>query len=406
MLRHSALEAPEPAGVLARKDRGWAVSYTIDNSQGAEMMFRWVGCIVLTVVASLVSSTNAAIAERGSDTTVTTVTAWTASKSTSDTAGKVTGSKVTYSTGIPAGVMQGLKAGPPRGEMTMEELAGVLTRWLREGNGSHLPIEPERVLAHVRSVAGEGPFNGSAAVLEQALSRHAMQLRQRSREHTECLVSVLVTLYLYDRSTQDDHALLEVQLADTAGKMQKRIQEIVTRHGLQNLYSADNARRLLQAAAEVRKGYLRDPLRPMFKYPLLEAEKKSIDADIEESMGQLNETLGQLAEKHGEDKNDKPRSWFGGRPKDEAGSAKDLRLHLLENLTIEYNKLIRFVMGARTPLNFGAASHNSVDTPYKVLCGATFPNDKQEAQNFLRQIFGQYVLGTELPREAKKAGFE
>ena len=170
--------------------------------------------------------------------------------------------------------------GPPcEGRLTLEDLHHALGEGLVAGFRGQPDDKKrefiERVVASIRMIAGDGPFQADKDRLTESLIEfERVQCSERiSYDSMHNLLTTFVALSFYDTSTQADHEELTSQLNTVCETLTGEICQILERHQLLSLVSREDIEKIFARPQKDIRRYVDDPLWPMFKYPLTENEQ-------------------------------------------------------------------------------------------------------------------------------------
>lgn len=195
-----------------------------------------------------------------------------------------------------------LDSPPPEGQLTFEDLRHVLDEGLA-GFGEQPNDEKkeliEKVLASIRMIAGDGPFQGDKDRLSKSLIEFERLQRSArvSLESMHALLTTFVALSFYDTSTEADHETLISQLHHASEILGREISEILERHQLSSLVSQQDVRKIFARPPEDIRRYVDDPLWPMFKYPMTENEQTRLINEIRTCLKRVERHAESVAQK-------------------------------------------------------------------------------------------------------------
>lgn len=192
---------------------------------------------------------------------------------------------------------------PRDGQLTLDDLRHVLD----DGLVAYFRGQPdgkkkefiENVLASIRVIAGEGPFQGDKARLSKSLNEFERLRRstQVSPESMHALLTTFVALSFYDTSTQTDHEILISQLNQVSGTLGGEISQILARNKLFSLVNEQDVKKIFAGAFEDVRPYVDDPLWPMFKYPMTENEQTRLISRIRTRLKDVERNAQSMAQR-------------------------------------------------------------------------------------------------------------
>lgn len=175
--------------------------------------------------------------------------------------------------GTVASFIDNLHARPDPGQITSEDLHRLLEKCFDKPlcgqTENESSKEVSRVLNAVKILGGNGPWQGNAKKLYEAILDFDKCLEPyvpSSQRYTT--LAVVIALSFYDTSSSEDHILLGDQLSNLFREIQSiLVRQIDTNTGKgTNIYHVMND--LQKQFLNNCQRYIDDPLWPMFKYPL------------------------------------------------------------------------------------------------------------------------------------------
>ncbi len=186
--------------------------------------------------------------------------------------------------------LQYLHQPPPAGQMTYDELVGLIEEAVSEASRQDGPDNRHEfcrtVAGHIRLLAGIGPFVADAQKLRHSISvcneRYASS-RVTPQEKAVAL-AVFIALSFYDTSTSQDHDVLWRQLIEVSNTLYAQVEKTLHTCGYTEKTGGAQICRIWNDSIARLRNLVDDPLWPMFKFPLSVDERaelvKRLNADM------------------------------------------------------------------------------------------------------------------------------
>lgn len=167
---------------------------------------------------------------------------------------------------------------PPLGTLEIKDLQEILREGLNERFADMQADSLNKVVTEVtdliQRLAGKGPFVGNRRRLLQSIKRcqHFYKMSKTLSSNLAASLASLMVVSFYDRSTKADHDRLFSQLLEISNHTCNEVLGVLKTLGLHDLLTENEIRAMLNIIERHYKSYIRDPLKPMYKYALTDNE--------------------------------------------------------------------------------------------------------------------------------------
>ena len=194
-----------------------------------------------------------------------------------------------------------LDAEPPKGTIDMNDLHQILEKGLAK-HYTDAESEAKRaivknVMHSIRLIVGEGPFRANEAQLTASIERFSeLYLTvNKIKEPVDTVLATFLALSFCDSSPPEDHDLLSSQFHKCCLALQSQVNTMLCERGLGELVPPEDVERAFGRYEEIFRGYVDDPLWPLFKFPLTCNEEARLTNKLKLHLVQLTPLLDEIS---------------------------------------------------------------------------------------------------------------
>ena len=153
------------------------------------------------------------------------------------------------------------------------------------------------VIHLLKRLAGDGPFYGDRSALAESLASFVKRYREKQQgtKHLQTTLATLLALSFCDISTAQDHQLLISQVGKTTISFQSQVNAMLRERGLGDFIAPGDVESVCRHFVALFERHVRDPIVPMFKYPLSKNEASRLEHKLATSILELSGLLEETA---------------------------------------------------------------------------------------------------------------
>jgi len=272
----------------------------------------------------------------------------------------------------------------PAGEVGAAALRNAIFRALvaADMEESQATFFAAEVSQGVRRLVGPGPYPADVDGLRKGIRRARERGWPREDEDAVSWLASLTALSFYDQSSEEHHAELTEQLSallnEAADVLWEHLGELEV---FREVTSAEKLRRRASNAMPALRERIEDPLWPMFKYPLSDNEMTRVRSMMVQIAEEEARGLRQSAARQARMAERGSEEWDPAAVRD----------RLQERISWMSRRLETCVFKVRRawPLDVGITMRTR--QPLRMTWNVPLPENREEAEELLRKMFGFYV---------------